>query len=142
MRHASNGDWAPMKSLRLLVALCLSLTVPAAALASAVNAGHCQMTQSAPAGAGEHAGHDMGDMQHAQHLQAGTDAVAKVAPNGCTCGCKCTSDQCVSSASGLLTGPRIAGDFATSDALLRSRAVASRTASAHHLDLLRPPSLT
>ncbi|MGQ0586525.1 MAG: hypothetical protein ACT4PK_04915 [Gammaproteobacteria bacterium] len=133
-----------MKKLRLLVALCLSLTVPAAALASVVNAGHCQMKPAARASTGAHAGHDMGAMQHAQHMQqmAAADAPAKSAPSGCTCGCKCTSDHCVSGASGLLTGPRTEADFVSSDGSLRTQAMPSRTASAHHLDLLRPPSLT
>ena len=132
-----------MKKLRLLVALCLSLTVPTAALASVVNAGHCQMKPPS-ASTGEHAGHDMGAMQHGQHVKQMATAAseAKSALNACKCGCKCTSDHCVSSSSGLLTGPRADGDFTTGDGALRAQAMPSRTASAHHLDLLRPPSLT
>jgi hypothetical protein len=91
-----------------------------------------------------HAAHDMKSMSHAEHMQhmASADSEAeKPAKSGCQCGCNCSGYHCVSSASGFPAGIYVVAAFSAGDGQ-RVYAKPTRTASAHHLDLLRPPSLT
>lgn len=138
-----------MNTARMLVSLLLCLTMPASALASVTQGEHCarlNTAETSPTLSDAHAGHDMQGMDHSQHMPD-ADADAAKAENsdktslGCACGCDCTSRHCFSSASGFLSGMSaavalVAGDDQHPDA------TATRTASAHHLDLIRPPSLT
>ncbi len=85
----------------------------------------------------------MQGMSHAEHQQhmAKVGADTKVPANGCQCGCNCISSHCVSSASGLMNGAYAVVSLSVNDGL-HAHAGPTRTAAAHHLDLLRPPSLT
>jgi len=136
-----------MKLLRLFLALWLSLAMPATALAAVLNADHCsRMPVPTPASSNEHAGHDMQSMSRAEHVQhmqqAGATTADTDAPsNGCKCGCDCASHHCVAGASGVLAGSMPGGAFAFGAGEQLAYVGPSRKASAHHLDLLRPPSL-
>lgn len=136
-----------MNMLRVLLSLLLCLSVPASALASVTQSGPCARMSAegaSPASSDAHAGHQMQGMDHSQHmLHAGAAKAEENAKTslGCACGCDCTSHHCFSGASGLLTGLATAVAFAEGDDQ-HPHTGAARTASAHHLEILRPPSLT
>jgi hypothetical protein len=132
-----------MNLLRALLVFWLSLAVPTTAVAAATQSEHCNRMAAVASTSGDsHAGHDMQNMSHAQHMQDSPAPTPEDTPaDGCQCGCNCSSHHCASSASSLLTGLHQVADFSVDDQQ-RAFAVPLRTASAHHLDLLRPPSLT
>lgn len=135
-----------MKAMRILLALWLSLSVPTVALAQLVSEGHCKHqvpaagTSTAPAQHMMHAGMAM-PADHAEHMVHATQQ-AKAEKGGCICGCNCTNHHCVTGFSVAVTTAILHGGFPDSlgDRLFYLRP-AHRMAG-HHLDLIRPPSLT
>lgn len=142
-KQRRESDCGPVRTLRVVLALWLSLAVPTGALASATQP--CSgMAPTSTASQDAHAGHDMkgaSGAEHLQHMAAADSDPEESSKSGCQCGCNCSGYHCVSSASGLPTGTYAVAAFSANDGL-RLHAGAARTAAAHHLDLLRPPSLT
>lgn len=135
-----------VKLLRALLILWLSLSVPTMAMASVVNGDHCKRTGMAGMSHeahGKHAMHAEMMMQgeHASHMAHAGDVV-KTDKTHCSCGCNCSGSHCVTSCAGLLAVSGLR-DFLNGgrDSRLPTSGSA-RALAAHHLDLLRPPSLS
>ncbi len=133
-----------MRFLRLILIGWLVIAVPTTAVASIMNKGHCQQMQEKPMAAG------MDHSQHAMHKQQSANPQSmshamhqdKQAQNGCTCGCNCFSQHCATGFSGLMSGLSTVADFFDGISLQTLRAESGHLTSAHHLDLLRPPTLS
>jgi hypothetical protein len=135
-----------MLKLDLLLVLWLSLSVPTAALASVVSAEHCQRGKTASSAMAGHAQHAMyADMQmngdHLQHLDHAAKPVKASDDNGCSCGCNCGSTHCASSCASFMAIGTFKGALAVQASSRLFLGDPARPATAHHLDLLRPPSL-
>jgi uncharacterized protein involved in copper resistance len=134
-----------MSLLRLLIVLWLSLSVPTAALASVVNAEHCQRGKAASSEMAEHAQHAMHagmqmDGDHAQHMAHAAKSV-KTSDGGCSCGCKCNNTHCATSCAGLMAFGGMRGVLVASPDSRQFVSGPVHPVAAHHLDLLRPPIL-
>lgn len=134
-----------MSLLRLLLVLWLSLSVPTAALASVVSAEHCQRGKATTSAMTEHAQHAMHagmkmDGDHAQHM-AHADKPGKSSDGGCSCGCKCGNTDCATSCAGLMAFGGMRGVLAAGPEFRKRVSGPADPVAAHHLDLLRPPSL-
>lgn len=133
-----------MARLRYFIVLWLSLCVPAVALASIINAGHCQQKQStsAPVAAtSQHAMHQGKQVEHSQHLAH--PGQAKYPDNGhCNCGCDCSSMQCVSGCSAFMAGVSLQSLLHYNGHFQLKAAGWSHPVAAHSPGLLRPPSLS
>jgi hypothetical protein len=133
-----------MRLLRLILIGWLAIAVPTAAVASIVNAGHCQQMQEKPMAAG------MDHSQHSMHAQDSSGSMAmaqmdhkpKPADNGCTCGCTCIGQHCATSFSSLMGALYIPSGLFDGTAQQIARMQPGHLTSAHHLDLLRPPTLS
>lgn len=137
-----------MALLRAVVISCLMVAVPTTAVASAVKLG-CKMRQQAAqapsdhADHSKHAGHDM-HAGHASERAAASDhssnAKTALGSSDCTCGCKCSAHHCTPGSFGFLSAAP-AGGLAFSAVDSRPLAASNQhLSSAHHLDLLRPPT--
>jgi hypothetical protein len=133
-----------MRILRLLLLGWLAVAVPVTAMASIVNTGHCQRIQQTPMAAvvdhsqhGAHARHpaDSMEISHMGQQKAQAD-------RGCNCGCNCFAQHCTTGFSGLMGGLYAASGFFDGVAQQGVRALPGTLASAHHLELLRPPTLS
>lgn len=133
-----------MRYLRLILSFWLAIAVPTTAMASLVNADHCQRMQESQAMAG------MDHAQHARHMQSAPDGSDKTsvqnpvqhADSGCTCGCNCFNAHCAAAFLGFMDGLLAQADFYDGPVVLASRTQPGHLASAHHLELLRPPTLS
>jgi hypothetical protein len=135
-----------MPKLHLLLVVWLSLSVPTAALASAFSAEHCQRGKPAATAMAGHAQHALhADMQmdgdQAQYPDHTAKPIKTSSGDDCSCGCNCGSTHCASGCTGFMAVGALKQPPA---AQANSRLLlggAARPSTAHHLDLLRPPSL-
>ena len=133
-----------MLFLRLLLICWLAVAVPTTAAASIINEGHCQRMQEKPVAAG------MNHALHSMHTQPSADSMAmdhmnhqaKQSDSGCTCGCNCSNQHCTTGFSSLMGGLSASPDFFDGTTRQIASVQPSNLASAHHLDLLRPPTLS
>jgi len=142
-----------MKFLRLLLIFWLSLANPTLALASVVNAGHCQHGNAA---SGEKMPHHGQHAQHAQHAKdadrqiqveqaqhvAHADKIAKTDNSDCSCGCNCSGAHCATSCGGAMASGSFRNVYSFSPSFGLSVVQPAHALAAHSLDLLRPPGLT
>ena len=134
-----------MALLRLFLVFWLSLSVPTVALASLVNAEHCQrgkVAATTTSGHSQHAMHagmeSMGD--HTQQL-AHPGQSASGDKTLCDCGCNCSNVRCATSGAGLMAGGASRDFF---NLYQDQRLIFSGSASplaGYSLNLFRPPSL-
>jgi hypothetical protein len=128
-----------MSLLRLFLVCWLTIAVPTAALASVVNAGHCQRlqqgTQAMPGM--DHSQH----MRHVMHDPSQAPQQDRRSSHGCTCGCYCLEQHCTAGFSGFLGATGIQPAFPAGAGSQILQAEPGHLASAHPLDLIRPPSL-
>lgn len=134
-----------MKKWYLFVALCLSLTVPMVGVASVVNVEHCQRSKAVASAMVEHAQHTLhADMQmddeHARHMVHAAKP-AKAGDDACSCGCKCDNTHCATSCAGLMAVGGMRDVQAANPDSRKFFSGPTHPVAAHHLDLLRPPSL-
>lgn len=133
-----------MTLLRVLLVAWLLVAVPTTALAGLFAGGQCRMAQaSASKMAQVHAGHRMqsADLDGDGATMALTGDGPNAESEGCTCDCSCTgTHHCTSGGSGFLGNSMTEG--VRLDEVDRGTVTADVTqvASAHHLDLLRPPT--
>lgn len=131
-----------MRSLRSFIIFLLVLCVPTAGLASVVNAGHCQRNQPASATSAQHAMHAGMSMpgDHSHHM-AHMGMQKETGKGSCTCGCNCSGTHCVTSCSALMAGSDLREAFSLDRELRLAYSGPTHPVAAHHLDLIRPPSL-
>ncbi|MGH8530765.1 MAG: hypothetical protein ACRETN_13140 [Nevskiales bacterium] len=134
-----------MSLLRIILAFWLSLAVPTAALASAMNEGHCQranpIATAAASGHGQHAMHAAMQGEHAQHMVP-AGKITKSEKNPCSCGCNCSGTHCATSCGGAMASGGFRDVYSFGPSFGLSMARPAQAVAAHTLDLLRPPSLT
>lgn len=92
----------------------------------------------------------MDHSQHSMHAQDSSGSMAMMqmahqampADNGCTCGCNCFNQRCTTSFSSLTSVLYISSGLFDGTAQQIARMQSGHLTSAHHLDLLRPPTLS
>lgn len=135
-----------MATLRVLIALWLSFTVPVTALASLMNVEHCQRGMQVTTSPG-HGGHAIpADMQlqgseHALHMANAGTAVDS-SNTDCSCGCNCSVTHCATSCSAVLIRSGLRDSFFSDRGIWLVDSPSSHPLAAHHSDILRPPSLS
>jgi len=131
-----------MHPLRVVLILWLAAAMPTVTLAAHVNTDHCQrLQQETTAAVMDHSlhGHTAGSAALAAADTAHRDAAGLM--SGCACGCNCFSQNCATGLSSLMGAAPVISDFFDSTAQQRVRFTPGKLASAHLLDLLRPPTL-
>lgn len=133
-----------MRILNLFLIGWLAIAVPTTAMASIINTDHCQRMKKDQSMSG------MNHAQHAMPMQSSVDAATmahlehqkKQTDNGCNCGCNCSNQHCATSFTSFMGGlPTMTSFFdGTTQNILRTQP--GHLTSAHHLELLRPPTLS
>ena len=130
-----------MKWFRILMVLWLTVSVPTAALAAAMNSEHFQRNKPVTTTSihSQHMMHAEMHGAHAQHMAHASKGDCD--EHHCRCGCNCSSTHCTTASPAMMSGNGLYEFLSLSREPRLHAAGPVHAVAGHHLDILRPPSL-